>query len=219
MTADAIVVGAGAAGMGRHHPPAGAGQEGRARGEDLPHRRLHLRLGRQPGRDLQRPAGRGRRLRRLPPSHDRGLPGQRRRHVRARAHRALRQQRGRDHQLAQHLLRRRVQHGGAACTTWPSTATTASLPTPTGGAGRLHQPAVPRWRASGAEVLLDTSIQSITMTDGAVSGIVATGKDGTTYNIAAPAVILTTGGYGASSRVAARVAGRLALLRPDHLHR
>ncbi len=53
--------------------------------------------------------------------------------------------------------------------------------------------------ASGAEVLLDTSIQSITMTDGAVSGIVATGKDGTTYNIAAPAVILTTGGYGASS--------------------
>ncbi len=53
--------------------------------------------------------------------------------------------------------------------------------------------------ASGAEVLLDTSIQSIEMADGAVTGIVATGKDGTTYNIAAPAVILTTGGYGASS--------------------
>ena len=53
--------------------------------------------------------------------------------------------------------------------------------------------------ASGADVLLDTSIQGIVMSEGAVSGIQATGKDGTTYNISAPAVILTTGGYGASS--------------------
>ncbi len=68
-----------------------------------------------------------------------------------------------------------------------------------GGAGACRSLRV-ALDASGAEVLLDTSIQSITMADGAVSGIQATAKDGTTYNIAAPAVILTTGGYGASSR-------------------
>lgn len=53
--------------------------------------------------------------------------------------------------------------------------------------------------ASGAQVLTDTSIKSITMDGGAVAGIVAQAKDGTTYEIAAPAVVLATGGYGASA--------------------
>ena len=129
MTADAVVVGARRCGHGRHHPPAGARPARRARREDVPHGRLHLRLGRQPGRHLQRPAGRGRRLRRLPRVDDRGLPGQRRGHVRARAHRALLQERGRDHQLAQRPTAASRTTWKAACTTWPSTATTASSPT------------------------------------------------------------------------------------------
>ncbi len=53
---------------------------------------------------------------------------------------------------------------------------------------------------SGADVLLDTSIQAITMADGAVAGIEAVAKDGTTYKISAPAVVLAAGGYGASQK-------------------
>ena len=52
----------------------------------------------------------------------------------------------------------------------------------------------------GADVLLDTSIQAITMADGAVAGIEAVAKDGTTYKISAPAVVLAAGGYGASQK-------------------
>lgn len=54
--------------------------------------------------------------------------------------------------------------------------------------------------ASTIEVLTNTSIQEITMGSNGVSGIVAQAKDGTTYEISAPAVVLATGGYGASSR-------------------
>lgn len=54
--------------------------------------------------------------------------------------------------------------------------------------------------ASTIEVLTNTSIQEITMGTDGVEGITAQAKDGTTYEISAPAVILATGGYGASSR-------------------
>ena len=54
--------------------------------------------------------------------------------------------------------------------------------------------------SSTIEVLANTSIQEIVMDGGAVAGIVAQAKDGTTYEISAPAVVLATGGYGASSR-------------------
>lgn len=51
----------------------------------------------------------------------------------------------------------------------------------------------------GAEVLTDTSIKAILMEGGAVAGVEARAKDGTTYQISAPAVVLATGGYGASA--------------------
>ena len=53
---------------------------------------------------------------------------------------------------------------------------------------------------SGADVLTCTSIQSLIVEDGAVTGVVAQAEDGTTYNIHAASVILATGGYGASSK-------------------
>lgn len=51
---------------------------------------------------------------------------------------------------------------------------------------------------SGAEVLLDTTAESLIQTNGAVTGLVAKAKDGTTYNIKADSVVLATGGYGKS---------------------
>ncbi len=53
--------------------------------------------------------------------------------------------------------------------------------------------------ALGADVLLNTRATDLLVTDGAVSGVKATGNDGTTYTINAPDVVLATGGYGASS--------------------
>ncbi len=54
--------------------------------------------------------------------------------------------------------------------------------------------------ASGADVLTCTSIKSLIVEDGKVCGVTAQAEDGTTYNVHAPAVILATGGYGASSK-------------------
>lgn len=52
--------------------------------------------------------------------------------------------------------------------------------------------------ASGAEVLLNTTAQSLTTSNGKVTGLTAQNSDGTTYNISADNVVLCTGGYGAS---------------------
>lgn len=52
--------------------------------------------------------------------------------------------------------------------------------------------------ASGAEVLLNTKAESLTTENGAVTGLVAEGEDGTTYTIKADSVVLATGGYGNS---------------------
>lgn len=51
---------------------------------------------------------------------------------------------------------------------------------------------------SGAEVLLSTTADKLTTDNGAVTGLVATAKDGTTYTIKADSVVLATGGYGNS---------------------
>lgn len=51
---------------------------------------------------------------------------------------------------------------------------------------------------SGAEVLLNTTAESLISENGAVTGITAKGKDGTTYTLKADAVVLATGGYGNS---------------------
>lgn len=53
--------------------------------------------------------------------------------------------------------------------------------------------------AAGVEVLLDTTAEHLVTDDsGAVTGVTATAKDGSTYNLAAANVILATGGYGNS---------------------
>ncbi|MEG0374622.1 MAG: FAD-dependent oxidoreductase [Raoultibacter sp.] len=51
---------------------------------------------------------------------------------------------------------------------------------------------------SGAEVLTDTTADSLIEENGAVVGLNATGKDGTTYVLKADSVVLATGGYGNS---------------------
>lgn len=51
----------------------------------------------------------------------------------------------------------------------------------------------------GATVLLNTRATDLIATDGTVTGIQATANDGTTYTINATDIVLATGGYGASS--------------------
>ena len=51
---------------------------------------------------------------------------------------------------------------------------------------------------SGAEVMTCTTAESLIVDNGAVTGVVAKGEDGTTYNIHAASVVLATGGYGNS---------------------
>ena len=51
---------------------------------------------------------------------------------------------------------------------------------------------------SGAEVLLNTTAESLTSDNEAVTGLVAKNSDGTTYNIKTDSVVLATGGYGNS---------------------
>lgn len=51
---------------------------------------------------------------------------------------------------------------------------------------------------SGAMVLLSTRAQSLNVTDGRVTGVTAQASEGTTYVITADSVLLATGGYGNS---------------------
>ena len=51
---------------------------------------------------------------------------------------------------------------------------------------------------SGAMVLLSTRAQSLNVTDGRVTGVTAQANEGTTYVITADSVLLATGGYGNS---------------------
>jgi fumarate reductase flavoprotein subunit len=50
----------------------------------------------------------------------------------------------------------------------------------------------------GIEVLLNTTAEEILVSDGKVTGVRATGKDGETITVNADAVILATGGFGAN---------------------
>ena len=52
--------------------------------------------------------------------------------------------------------------------------------------------------SSGATVLLSTRAQSLNVTDGRVTGVTAQANEGTTYVITADSVLLATGGYGNS---------------------
>lgn len=51
---------------------------------------------------------------------------------------------------------------------------------------------------SGAKVMLGTPVEEITLNNGAVTSVKAKGNGGVLYTIKAPAVILTTGGFGAN---------------------
>lgn len=83
------------------------------------------------------------------------------------------------HQLAEYSLNRELAYAGGG---FQATVTLRS---------KVYE--------LGAEVLLNTKATDILVTDGAVSGIKATAKDGTAYTIEAPCVVLATGGYGAST--------------------
>lgn len=63
------------------------------------------------------------------------------------------------------------------------------------GATRYFKAAVAR---SGTKLLLGTPAKELIVKDGKVVGVKAQGSDGTVYTINAPAVILTTGGFGAN---------------------
>ena len=63
------------------------------------------------------------------------------------------------------------------------------------GATRYFKAAVAK---SGTKLLLGTPAKELIVKDGKVVGVKAQGSDGTFYTINAPAVILTTGGFGAN---------------------
>lgn len=63
------------------------------------------------------------------------------------------------------------------------------------GATRYFKAAVAK---SGTKLLLGTPAKELIVKDGKVVGVKAKGSDGTFYTINAPAVILTTGGFGAN---------------------
>ncbi len=63
------------------------------------------------------------------------------------------------------------------------------------GATRYFKAAVAK---SGTKLLLGTPAKELIVKDGKVVGVKAQGSDGTVYTINAPAVILTTGGFGAN---------------------
>lgn len=83
------------------------------------------------------------------------------------------------HQLAEYSVNRELAYAGGG---YQATVT-------------LHS----KVYALGAQVLLNTRATDLLVTDGAVSGVQATAKDGTSYTVEAPCVVLATGGYGAST--------------------
>ncbi len=66
------------------------------------------------------------------------------------------------------------------------------------GATRYLKAAVEK---SGTKVLLGTPAKELIVKDGKVTGVKAQASDGTLYTINAPAVILTTGGFGANKNM------------------
>lgn len=64
-----------------------------------------------------------------------------------------------------------------------------------------------RIEANGGKIFLETAGKSIIMENGEAKGIVAEQSDGTTLNIHAKAVVISTGGYGASPEMIENVLG------------
>lgn len=67
-----------------------------------------------------------------------------------------------------------------------------------GGCGYTMQYLVDRIGALGGTIVYGATVTDITMTDGRATGLVAQGKDGSTYTANAKAVLLTSGGFGAN---------------------
>ena len=67
-----------------------------------------------------------------------------------------------------------------------------------GGAGAAAA-MIEKLESTDVDIMLNTKAESLIAENGAVTGIVAEGSDGTTYNIHAENVVLATGGYGHSS--------------------
>ena len=71
-----------------------------------------------------------------------------------------------------------------------------------GGAGYAAMLLAQRMEKLGADVHYSTPVTSLTTdADGKVTGVVAEGKDCTTYNVTAKAVVLATGGFGANQEM------------------
>lgn len=58
----------------------------------------------------------------------------------------------------------------------------------------------------GVEIILNTTVSEILMTDGAASGVFGTATDGSTLTVNAGAVIIATGGFGANDEMVAEYA-------------
>ncbi len=63
--------------------------------------------------------------------------------------------------------------------------------------------------ANGIEIILNTTVSEILMTDGAATGVFGTATDGSTLTVNASAVIVATGGFGANSDMVVEYAPEL----------
>lgn len=70
-----------------------------------------------------------------------------------------------------------------------------------GGCGYAMQYLVDRIGALGGTIIYGATVTDITMTDGRATGLVAEGKDGSTYTATAKAVLLASGGFGANQEM------------------
>ncbi len=64
-------------------------------------------------------------------------------------------------------------------------------------------------KSRGVEILMETTAKEILVNDGAVAGVVATGKNGETVTVNAKAVILASGGFGYNSEMVIKHAPQL----------
>ena len=64
-------------------------------------------------------------------------------------------------------------------------------------------------KSRGVEILMETTAKEILVNDGAVAGVVATGKNGETVTVNAKAVILASGGFGYNSEMVIKYAPQL----------
>ena len=69
---------------------------------------------------------------------------------------------------------------------------------PDGGAPTAIASLLQEAEKAGVKVMLETPAKELIEDKGVVKGVIAKGKDGTTYEISSKAVILSTGGYGAN---------------------